>query len=122
MIGHDKFCQHCLYPKECCTNLIFGYDLLYYMKKSAAEFGIFEFGIVMDNIEEDSELYTTRRVILYSAKLYSQLVISKSINNGIDFDSHNSNFTVPQCTLPKFIVQGVVKEFFEWKDVTDAMY
>ena len=92
-IDNRKYCQHCLCPAYYCANIMFGYDMLYYMKKSAAEFGITFFGKVEDNISGcNDEQEVKDRIKSYFTKLYSHLVFAKSVNNGIDFTTHNFIF------------------------------
>ena len=121
-VDNRNYCQHCLCPTYYCANTMFGYDMLYYMKKSAAEFGITFFGKDDDNISgSNDEEAVKERINEYFTKLYSHLVFAKSVNNGIDFATHNFSFDIATVPLPKCVEDGVLKEFLDWQELTDTM-
>ena len=120
-VGNEDFCQHCMCQTQFCANSVFGYDMLYFMKKAAAEDGITHFGKLDNGCDSDLESDVKKRIIGYFDKLYSHLIFAKAVNNGVDFDLHDPNFKVKIEHVPDCVKNGVIKDFLEWQEFTDLV-
>lgn len=120
-VGNDTFCPYCLCQKEFCANSVFGYDMLLYMKKAAAEYSITDFGKLDNHYDSDLEHDVKDRIIGYFDNLYSHLLFAKGVNNGIDLGTHDPNFKVKIVKVPKCIQKGIIKDFLDWQEFTDLI-